>query len=143
MHNPVKTKKLVITSPFGRRWDFVNKQWIMHYGIDLRCYDFKNKKFLPFQATENSIVLRIKRDRNDNGIVVLKPLQSNGYKELKYIHIAIESCSLFEGQEIKAGHLLGWSEIRGQSNSHHLHFETINNDGVKINPQIYIDKYLL
>ena len=132
--NPVKRKKLKVTSPYGKRGN------IFHYGMDLRCFNFITKRHQPFVATEDSIVLRVKRDKNDNGIIVLKPLESD-YDELKYIHINIEECNVEEGQEIKGGHVLGFAEIRGQSKSLHLHFETIF-DGYRMNPQIYIDTYL-
>ena len=133
-YNPVQVKRLKVTSSFGERGN------IFHYGTDFRCYDFLRRKSLPFIATENAKVLRVKRDGNDNGIIVLKPLDTN-YSELKYIHVNIEECNVFEGQEIKAGHLLGFAEVRGQSKSLHLHFETLL-DGFKIDPMIYINKYI-
>ena len=139
--NPVQRKKLKVTSPFGKkRWDKIKKKYIYHKGTDLRCWDFIKRKHQPFIATENSLVLRVKRDSNDNGIIVLKPMESD-YSEIKYIHVAIETCHVIEGQKIEGGHVLGYAEVRGQSKSLHLHFETLF-DGFKIDPMIYIKKYI-
>ena len=140
--NPIDRRKLKITSPYGKRWDKVKKEYIDHNGTDFRCYDFENHVYQAFVATENSFVLRIKRDEADNGIIVLQPFESEGYKELKYIHINIEECKVKVGQAIPGGTILGYSEIRGESNSHHLHFETVDLDYNKINPMIYIKRYL-
>lgn len=129
MTGPVKRKKQKITQHY---------KGDVHRGIDLRCVSFITWQKQAFIATEDSIVLRIKRDANDNGIIVLAPINSD-YDELKYIHVAIEDTPVTKGQKVYEGDILGYSEIRGQSKAHHLHFEVIK--GEQINPLQYFNRY--
>lgn len=128
---PVKRRKQKITSPYGPRGS------IFHRGVDLRTVDFTTFRRQPCIATEQCKVLRIKRDGNDNGIIVLQPLNSV-YDELKYIHIDIENSPVKKGQIISEGDIIGYTEIRGQSKAHHLHFE-IWSGGEHYNPVEYFE----
>jgi murein DD-endopeptidase MepM/ murein hydrolase activator NlpD len=130
---PVKRKKQVITSPYGMR------NGKMHKGIDLRCVNFTTWIRQPFVACEDAVIIRMGRDRNDNGYIVLKPLESD-YKEIKYIHINVDKCKYKKGDKLKGGDKLGYSEIRGQSKAHHLHWEIWDLNGA-IDPVIYMDRY--
>lgn len=142
---PVKRMgKQKITSYYGKRGNH------FHHGIDLRCVRFpKEKGWLPhwslqsFVVTENSQVLRVKRDAKDNGIIVLKPFITD-YAEIKYMHINVEEAQNKFGIEIgvklMAGDILGYSELRGQSAAHHLHFEVWRHAGRNgINPLEYFE----
>lgn len=133
---PVKRKKQKITSPYGGRGTG------FHRGVDLRCVNFTNWIQQPFVATEDSTVVRVKRDANDNGIIVLRPDYSD-YDEIKYIHVNIDQWYVRKGDRVKEGDIIGYSEIRGQSKAHHLHYEVWKGkkhiDPVKYFDQIGID----
>lgn len=132
MTGPIKRKKQKITSPYGKRGG------IFHRGVDLRSVNFLTRRKQAVIATEDSMVLRVKRDSNDNGIIVLAPLESD-YDEIKYIHVAIEKSPVLKGQKVYEGDFLGYTERRGQSTSHHLHFEVWKNSD-PVNPLQYFNR---
>lgn len=127
------TEGLLITSPYGKRGD------IFHSGVDFRCYNFNTKRLEPFQATEDFEVVRKGRDGKDNGILAVKPLENTEYNEILYVHINVDDCRYKVGDKIVAGEPVGFSEIRGESAAHHLHF-AVEKEGKRINPLIYLDQ---
>lgn len=127
---PVKTDRLVITSPYGQRKN------IFHNGVDLRSVNKETGAMLDIIAPENMQVLRNGVDGYGNYFLVGKPLEST-FKELKFIHLDEKCLSFAKGAVLDKGTALGHSRIGGNSAAHHLHFEVWNNDS--IDPVIYFE----
>ena len=112
---PVKTDTLMITSPYGPRGI------IFHRGVDIRSVVIQPFSLLPVVCCERGVVMRCGTDRHDNDFVVIVP-ENDDVNEIKYIHIDIEP-GITAGTKLFPGDLLGYTQIKGQSKAHHLHFE--------------------
>ena len=119
---PIRTIKLVITSPFGMR-TLKGKKRRMHRGVDLRSVDHTTWKDLDVIAPETCEVKRQGKDSYGNYFVVLEPISNAyGYKELKFIHIKKTNFGI--GEVIQKGQYISKTIINGNSSALHLHFET-------------------
>jgi murein DD-endopeptidase MepM/ murein hydrolase activator NlpD len=128
MYAPINREKQVITQRFTGVTDRD------HRGVDLRCVKDGTSTNLEVTATEKSGLLRQGRDRFGNFYVVLKPLETPGYTELKYVHI--NNTYHAKGKIFEAGEFIGWCIVGGNSKSLHLHFETWNGK-IPLDPQAY------
>lgn len=139
MKAPVKRNNniMIITSPYGER--VFNNQKQFHGGVDLRSVDFSTGQLQSIITTERCIILRHGTDDKDNDFVVVKPLIS-GYDEIKYIHIYFDRDVVHDGVTIEEDVHIGYTQIKGQSQAHHLHFETwkkINGSLQRVDPVFY------
>ena len=132
----VDMEKLIITSPYGPRWNN------FHKGIDLRTVNRGTWLDIDLLAPENCEVLRVGRDRYGNYFAVLKPLKNTQFKELKFIHLDDYAFSRFyTGMKLRKNDYLGKASLGGNSRAKHLHFETwIEIDGklTHTNPEDYL-----
>jgi hypothetical protein len=110
---PIKRTPQLITQMFNAG---------VHNGVDLRCVDDVTGKNLQVVATERCEVLRVGKDNYGNYFLVVKPLEENDYKELKYIHIDPVNFSI--GDIIERNDFISFCRIGGNSKALHLHFET-------------------
>ena len=121
-----------------------------HRGLDIRTVRFPRdvKGYIPvyglqkIQVPEKCIVKRVKRDKSDNGIIVIEPLWSELF-EIKFIHINIEKSPVRTGQVLEAGAFIGKSEVRGQSTGYHLHLEGLIEPRKYIDMKVYFDEALI
>lgn len=139
---PVKRKNnlMIITSPFGEREYKGERRF--HSGVDLRSVDFDNGKLQKIQTPENCIVLRFGTDQHDNDFLVVKPMISP-YDEFKFIHVTLEQSVKQAGVVLDEGHFIGYTQIKGQSEAHHLHFETwktIDGNIEAVDPRLYFNQ---
>ncbi len=135
MRGPVERKKQAITVPFHPE---------RHRGVDLRTVNFFNWKKQPVVMPERSRVLRHGIDDYGNDFLVVHPMSNPDVDELKFIHVTFERTFAI-GEEIDEGEILGYSQVRqeigrGNSYSHHLHFEVWCN-GSPVNPLDYFDRW--
>jgi murein DD-endopeptidase MepM/ murein hydrolase activator NlpD len=107
-----------------------------HRGVDLRSWDFKKNKLLPVVAPQEMYIFRLGIDSYGNDFIVARTLKGIF---LKLIHIDYDK-SFQMGQFFLAGDFLGYTQIKGNSKAHHLHFETHKN-GQHFDPCLYFDKY--
>jgi murein DD-endopeptidase MepM/ murein hydrolase activator NlpD len=104
-----------------------------HRGVDLRSWDFEKNSLLPVITPEPVKVLRMGTDRFGNDFIVCKGKMTNVV--LKFIHITIKS-GININTELGKYEILGYTQIKGNSRAHHLHFETWK-DGKHFDPIIY------
>lgn len=139
----IRKEGLKIVSVFGVRMRKGEKE--NHLGMDIRTYRLNPGGFvktwsrLPIVACEDCEVLRIHRDGAGNGVIVIKPIESDWIDEIKYIHLKIEKAKFKVGDILKGGTKFPHSEIAGQSDEHHLHF-VVKSNGKEINPMRYFKK---
>lgn len=139
---PVKRiAKQIVTSPFGYR--IMNEKEQFHYGVDLRTIRFPKEvgevpvwALQKIQTTEPCRVLRSGTDDKKNDFIVVSPLVNVGYPEIGYVHVALNE-DFFPGQILDSGHFLGYSQIKGSSKAHHLHFFVKSYEGFT-DPLIYL-----
>ena len=107
----------------------------IHSGVDLRCVSDTTGENLPVVTPENCEILRQGMDGFGNHFLVVKPLETSDYKELKFIHIAKTDFEI--GQVIDKMDFISFCIIGGNSAALHLHFETWQDEAV--NPLEYFD----
>ena len=108
-----------VTSPFGMR------AMGDHKGID-----FGSRMGTPVKAATAGTV--IKANTGDNGgYGNLVTIKSQDGTETRYAHLS--NIGVKEGQQVKAGDIIGNSGNTGRSTGPHLHFEIIK-DGKQVDP---------
>lgn len=133
MYLPVDTDELVITQRFNVR---------QHRAVDLRSVNLETSEKLNIILPEDAEVLRVGIDGFGNDFLVVRPA-NDFMDELKFIHVSFVT-SFKAGEMLDAGTVLGQTQIidevgRGNSNAHHLHFETWRK-GTAINPIRYFEE---
>jgi len=138
MVGPVKRETQIITSGYGFRWRLGKRKF--HKGIDLRTVKFPEEtdegadySLQPCVAVERCRVKRFGTDPNDNDFIVLEPLSGEVF-EYKYIHVTLEFSVTQVGIVLNEGTIIGYSQLKGQSDAHHLHFEVWLSPKKCINP---------
>lgn len=112
-----------------------------HSGVDVVGENYTLDKVV---AHSNGVVIECKTDRvNSKGstgnlsygnYVIIN--HQNGFKTL-YAHL--DTVLVKEGDNVKAGKILGAMGDTGNAYGKHLHFEVYHND-IRINPEVYLDK---
>lgn len=118
-----------VSSLYGyRRNPFGGLSGEFHPGID-----FKGQYGAPIYATSDGIVDRCDWYGGYGNAVVLN--HGFGYQTL-YGHMS--KVNVMQGQEIKAGDLIGFIGSTGRSTGPHVHYE-IRKDGIDIDPGPYLE----
>jgi murein DD-endopeptidase MepM/ murein hydrolase activator NlpD len=118
-----------VSSAYGyRRNPFGGLSGEFHPGID-----FKGEYGDPIYATADGIVTRCDWYGGYGNAVVLN--HSFGYQSL-YGHMS--KVNVMDGEEIKAGDLIGFIGSTGRSTGPHVHYE-IRKDGIDIDPGPYLE----
>ena len=107
-----------LTSTFGARWGTT------HYGIDIA-----NAMGTPIVAAADGVVIEA---GPASGFGLWVRIQHADGTITVYGHM--DSFSVVEGQQVKAGEQIARMGNRGESTGTHLHFEVWNADGLKTDP---------
>lgn len=130
--------------PIFRKYQKLTQEYkgSKHKGIDLRSVNFISWMKQSVITTEDMQIKRFGTDRLGNGFIVFTPLVNNDFYEIKYIHVKLKSkinnTELFKGLIIPKHTKIGFTEIAGNSKSHHLHFEVWTDKNNHINPVPYL-----
>lgn len=116
-----------VSSGFGAREVIFEDVDSYHTGVDIA-----NKKGTIIVASTNGIVTKVANNKYNGNFVEI----TNGRLTTKYIHM--DSVSVKQGTEVKAGDLLGYMGETGYATGPHLHFEVVI-DSVKIDPAKVLD----
>nr|WP_134683401.1 M23 family metallopeptidase [Brevibacillus migulae] len=117
-------KEPTITSGFGSRWGK------MHKGLDM--WNEEEAK-TPIQAAKEGIVVEAGANRAGYGYLVV--LDHGGGLQTFYAHM--RKISVYVGQEVDEGDILGYMGNTGDSTGYHLHFE-VRQDDIPVNPMPYL-----
>ena len=107
-----------LTSTFGARWGTT------HYGIDIA-----NAMGTPIVAAADGVVIEA---GPASGFGLWVRIQHADGTITVYGHM--DSFSVYEGQQVRAGEQIARMGNRGESTGTHLHFEVWNADGLKTDP---------
>ena len=122
---PVQNDDLKRTaSGYGMRMHPIYKIRKMHTGMD-----FSAPEGTPIFATGNARVKKVKKSRRGYGYHVV--LDHGFNYETLYAHMS--KISVFRGQKVKRGEIIGYVGDTGSSTAPHLHYEVIKN-GRHVNP---------
>jgi len=122
---PVKNDDLKRTaSGFGMRMHPIYKFRKMHTGMD-----FSAPVGTPIFATGNARVKKVRRSRRGYGNHII--LDHGFNYETLYAHM--DKISVFPGQKVKRGEIIGYVGNSGTSTAPHLHYEVLKN-GSPVNP---------
>ena len=125
---PVKNEDLKsLASGYGMRMHPILKYRRLHTGMD-----FSAPIGTPIFATGDAIVKSTKRSRRGYGNHVI--LDHGFNYETLYAHMS--KISVFRGQKIKRGEIIGYVGNSGRSTAPHLHYEVLKN-GRNVNPIYY------
>lgn len=117
-------KGATITSGFGVRWGK------LHKGIDMWN---EEEARTPIHAAKQGVVVEAGANRAGYGYMVV--LDHGEGLQTFYAHMG--KISVYVGQEVEQGELLGYMGKTGNSTGYHLHFEVRQND-IPINPMPYL-----
>jgi len=119
-------KEATITSGFGSRWGK------MHKGLDMWNED---EAKTPIQAAKEGVVVEAGANRAGYGYLVV--LDHGGGLQTFYAHM--RKISVYVGQEVDQGEILGYMGKTGDSTGYHLHFE-VRQDDIPVNPMPYLSR---
>ncbi|MGH3880372.1 MAG: M23 family metallopeptidase [Actinophytocola sp.] len=115
-----------LTSGFGARWGTT------HYGIDVA-----NALGTPIVAAADGVVIEA---GPASGFGLWVRVQHSDGTVTVYGHM--DSYSVYEGQEVKAGEQIARMGNRGESTGTHLHFEVwAGEDGLKLDPLAWLGEH--
>ena len=115
-----------LTSGFGARWGTT------HYGIDIA-----NSLGTPIVAAADGVVIEA---GPASGFGLWVRVQHSDGTVTVYGHM--DSFSVYEGQEVKAGEQIARMGNRGESTGTHLHFEVwAGEDGLKMDPLAWLGEH--
>jgi murein DD-endopeptidase MepM/ murein hydrolase activator NlpD len=114
-----------LTSGFGARWGTT------HYGIDIA-----NSLGTPIVAAADGVVIEA---GPASGFGLWVRVQHSDGSITVYGHM--DSFSVYEGQEVKAGEQIARMGNQGESTGTHLHFEVWDADGVKTDPAVWLGEH--
>ena len=125
---PVQNKDLKrLASGYGMRIDPIYKTRKMHAGMD-----FSAPEGTPIFATGNARVKEVNRSRRGYGNHII--LDHGFNYETLYGHMG--KISVYQGQLVKRGEIIGYVGNTGKSTAPHLHYEVFKN-GSNVNPIYY------
>ena len=132
----IKTKKMLITSLFGKRKGFFRK----HRGVDIRSVDPGTSARLPVITPENVRIDRIVHQRKWGYTIVASSNESD--YTFKFIHIQ-KIGDIRRGKIVPAGETIAVTAVTPYmiKNEYweHLHFEVWRN-GKATDPLLYFEK---
>ncbi len=126
VHMPLKT--MFVTSPFGYRK--ISKKRKFHYGVDLRA------KYEEIYAVMNGTVKEVGFGRR--GGKYIKIAHSN---KIETVYLHLSEIYYKEGDNVKAGWVIGKSGNTGNSTSPHLHFAVKENNKY-LNPMRFLNQLI-
>lgn len=124
-HYPLRDPTAVETSQFG------NRNGSPHKGIDLGVPGNPDGTVVV-QAVRAGKVIRADRSATYGNVVYLEHDST-----FKTVYAHLHSLSVGVGEEVNAGHQLGYMGTTGDSSAPHLHFEVLVN-GEQVNPKPYL-----
>ena len=125
---PVQNDDLKRTaSGYGMRMHPIYKIRKMHTGMD-----FSAPEGTPIFATGNARVKKVRKSRRGYGYHIV--LDHGFSYETLYAHMS--KISVFRGQRVKRGEIIGYVGNTGASTAPHLHYEVWKNSG-HVNPIYY------
>ncbi len=116
-----------VSSSFGAREVIFEDIDSYHTGVDIA-----NRKGTNIVASTAGTVTKVANNKYNGNFVEI----TNGRLITKYAHM--DSVSIKQGTEVKAGDLLGYMGETGYATGPHLHFEVVI-DSVKIDPSKVLD----
>ena len=122
---PPFQQRYALTSPFGRRFHPIYKEWRLHTGQDLSSLPDAG----PVVAAAAGIVISADWDRNYGNIVSLR--HGDGVVT-RYGHLASIDRDIIPGARIGIGQRVGMEGSTGTSTGLHLHFQ------VEVNPSLLV-----
>lgn len=114
-----------LTSGFGARWGTT------HYGIDIA-----NAFGTPIVAAADGVVIEA---GPASGFGLWVRIQHADGTVTVYGHM--DSFSVYEGQQVKAGEQIAQMGNRGESTGTHLHFEVWEPGGLKVDPVAWLAEH--
>jgi cell wall-associated NlpC family hydrolase len=123
---PPFQQRYTLTSPFGRRYHPIFKQWRLHTGQDLISVPGAG----PVVAASAGTVISARADVAYGNIVTLR--HSGGIRT-RYAHLASIDPMIQSGATVAIGQKLGVEGSTGTSTGLHLHFQ-IEINGRPVNP---------
>jgi murein DD-endopeptidase MepM/ murein hydrolase activator NlpD len=121
----VKPAEGQLTSGFGARWGTT------HYGIDIA-----NSLGTPIVAAADGVVIEA---GPASGFGLWVQVQHSDGSVTVYGHM--DSFSVYEGQEVKAGEQIARMGNQGESTGTHLHFEVWDANGLKLDPTAWLGEH--
>jgi murein DD-endopeptidase MepM/ murein hydrolase activator NlpD len=112
-----------VTSGYGARWDPLGAGWRSHSGVDLAA-----AYGTPVVASGNGVVAGA---RWQGGYGLLVTLDHGGGVETRYAHLS--RLSVYEGQQVRKGDVVGFVGSTGRSTGAHLHYE-VRENGRSVDP---------
>ena len=133
---PVERKFLQYSSKFGKRGNVfsreVNMENIgMHTGLDIAAANIENQKV--FSILDGRVIKAQLGNTGYGNYVIVDHGDFTSY----YAHLNKIDSDIREGQDIKAGDLIGLVGSTGRSTGPHLHLE-INIGNTALNPEIFM-----
>lgn len=122
LFKPIDNKYWKITSPFGNRVHPITGDIRFHNGIDLAA-----PVGTPIIATHDGIIKDASNNICGTGVKIVGDKYTTGFCHL-------DDYILFDGDNVKAGELIGFTGNTGASTGAHLHFN-IRENGNFIDPE--------
>lgn len=120
-----------ITSGWGYRKDPLNNKVKLHKGVDMKA-----KTGTDVLAAGSGVVVKTKRDY-EQGVSYGKYIDIQHADGMLTRYAMLSKIIVEEGQNVKAGTIIGKVGSTGRSTGPHLHFE-LRKDGEAVNPKDYI-----
>ncbi len=122
---PMSFQNARISSPFGRRFHPIYKQYKIHWGIDYAA----PKNTLIYAAGDG--VVQVAKYNGGYGNYI--KIRHNSEYSTAYGHMQKFAKGIRPGVRVKQGQVIGYVGSTGRSTGPHLHYEVIHN-GKRVNP---------
>ena len=122
---PMSYQNARISSPFGKRFHPIYKDYRIHWGIDYAA----PKNSLIYAAGDG--VIQVAKYNGGYGNYI--KIRHNSEYSTAYGHMQKFAKGIRPGKRVKQGQLIGYVGSTGQSTGPHLHYEVIQN-GRRVNP---------
>ena len=122
---PMSYQNARISSPFGKRFHPIYKDYRIHWGIDYAA----PKNSLIYAAGDG--VVQVAKYNGGYGNYI--KIRHNSEFSTAYGHMQKFAKGIYPGKRVKQGQVIGYVGSTGQSTGPHLHYEVIQN-GRRVNP---------